>query len=122
MHTWKAAAIVGMAALCSAQSASAITCYLILDRNDAVVYRDSTPPFDLSETQSPQRAALRQRGHHLMIAEFDNCFSVGYVTTASGGGTVTVDEIVMQLKPAIGTAVGKPNYVPGTGGTQITGF
>jgi len=122
MQTWKAAAIVGLAALCSAQSASAITCYLILDRNDAVVYRDSTPPFDLSETQSPQRTALRQRGHHLMIAEFDNCYSVGYVTTTSGGGTVSVDEIVMQLRPAISTTVGKPNYVPGTGGTQVTGF
>jgi hypothetical protein len=122
MQTWKAAAIVGLAALCSAQSASAITCYLILDRNDAVVYRDSSPPFDLSETQSPQRTALRQRGHHLMIAEFDNCYSVGYVSTASGGGTVSVDEIVMQLKPAISTTVGKPNYVRGTGGTQVTGF
>jgi len=114
MQTWKAAA-VGLAALCSVQSASAITCYLILDRNDSVVYRDSSPPFDLTETQSPQRVALRQRGHHLVIAEFDNCYSVGYVTTANGGGTVTVDEIVMQLKPAIGTTVGKPNFVPGTG-------
>lgn len=122
MKTWKAAAIVGLAAMGVAQSAAAITCYLILDRNDAVVYRDSTPPFDLSETNSPQRTVLRQRGHHLMIAEFENCYSVGYVTTAAGGGTVTVDEIVMQLKPAIGTTVGKPNYVPGTGGTQITGF
>lgn len=122
MQMWKAAAIVGLATLGSVQSASAITCYLILDRNDAVVYRDSTPPFDLTDTQSPQRAALRQRGHHLMIAEFDNCYSVGYVTTSSGGGTVTVDEIVMRLKPAISTTVGKPNYAPGTGGTQVTGF
>jgi hypothetical protein len=121
MKTWQAAALATLAALAGAQPASAITCYLIFDRTDTVVYRDSAPPFDLTETESPQRAALRQRGQHLLIAEFDNCRSVGYVTTASGG-TVSVDEIVMQLKPAIDTSVGKPNYTPGTGGTQITGF
>jgi hypothetical protein len=121
MQRRKLAAILGVAALCAAPSASAITCYVILDRADAVVYRDSTPPFDLSEAASPQRTALRQRGQHLLIAEFDNCNSVGYVTT-TGGGTASVDEIVMQLKPAIGTTVGKSSYVPGTGGTPITGF
>jgi hypothetical protein len=121
MQIRKLAAIVGLAALGATPSASAITCYLILDRTDTVVYRDSAPPFDLSEAESAQRMALRQRGHHLLIAEFDNCYSVGYVTT-TGGGTASVDEIVMQLKPAIGTTVGKSSYVPGTGGTPITGF
>ena len=62
MKTWKAAAIVGLAAMGVAQSAAAITSYLILDRNDAVVYRDSTPPFDLSETNSPQRTACGSAG------------------------------------------------------------
>ena len=121
MKIWQMAAAAALATLASVQPASAITCYLILDRVDTVVYRDSSPPFDLADTNSPQRDALRQRGQHLLIAEFDNCRSVGYVKTASGG-TVSVDEIVMQLKPAINTSVGKPNYTPGTGGTQITGF
>lgn len=117
MKAWQLATIAGLAAFAAAVPAQAITCYLILDRGDAVVYRDSTPPFDLSDGNSAPRQALRQRGQHLMVVEFDNCRSVGYVTTATGG-TIGVDEIVMQLKPAISTAVGKPNVT----GTRVSGY
>jgi hypothetical protein len=95
----------GLMALCVASLAAAAPCYVILDRNDVVVYRDIAPPFDLSATGSAERAALRQRGQHLMIAEFDRCYAVGYISS-TGATTATVDEIVMQLRPAIGTSVG----------------
>ncbi len=104
-------------ALGCALPAAAAPCYLILDRKDAVLYRDSLPPFDLSVQQSPARAALRQRGQILLIAEFDNCRPVGYISTTTGGTSATVDEIVMQLKPAISTSVGTPQN-PGV----VTGF
>ena len=89
-------------------TATAAPCYVIYDRNDAVVYRDLVPPFDLSETNSPARAALRARGQHLLIAEFDDCFAVGYISSRTGGTTATVDEIVARLKPAIDSSVGQP--------------
>jgi hypothetical protein len=88
-------------------SAAAVTCYIILDRADQVVYRDANPPLDLSDTGSKERAALRARGMHLLIAEYEQCFSSGYIATATGGGTATVDQIVMSLKPAIDPAVGQ---------------
>jgi hypothetical protein len=97
--------------------AAAAPCYLILDSKDVVLYRDLVPPFDLSVQQSPERAALRQRGQILLIAEFENCRPVGYVSTVTGGTSASVDEIVMQLKPAISTSVGTPQN-PGV----VTGF
>ena len=97
--------------------AAAAPCYLILDSKDAVLYRDIVPPFDLSVAESPARAALRQRGQILLVAEFDNCRPVGYISTTTGGTSASVDEIVMQLKPAISTSVGTPQN-PGI----VTGF
>lgn len=96
----------GLIALCAAGLAMAAPCYVILDRNDAVVYRDTAPPFDLSTEGSRERAAVRQRGQHLLVAEFDRCNPVGYISPTTGGTAATVDEIVMQFRPAIGTSVG----------------
>ena len=96
----------GLLALCAASLAVAAPCYVILDRNDVVVYRDTAPPFDLSTAGAGDQAMLRKRGQHLLIAEFDQCNAVGYISPTTGATTATVDEIVMQLKPAIGTSVG----------------
>lgn len=100
-------------ALGCALPAAGAPCFLILDSKDVVLYRDLVPPFDLSVPRSPERAALRQRGQMLLIAEFDDCRPVGYIATATGGTTASVDDIVMQLKPAISTSVGSAQY-PGS--------
>jgi hypothetical protein len=99
---------MGLAALCAAGLASAAPCYLVYDQNDAVIYRDLAPPFDLSTTGAgaSERDALRKRGHHLLVAEFDHCDAVGYISPETGGTTATVDDIVMQLRPAAATSVG----------------
>ena len=86
--------------------AAAVPCYMIVDNTDTVLYRDTAPPFDLSAPRSPQRAALRARGNLLLIAEFENCNAVGYISKSTGGTTASVDEIVMQLKPAALTSIG----------------
>ena len=114
----------GLVALCGAGVAIAAPCYVIIDRNDVVVYRDTVPPFDLSIAGSPERALLRQRGQHLLIAEFDQCYAVGYISPTTGG-TASVDDIVMRLQPAIGTSIGSPSgYVTsptaGSGGGGYT--
>jgi hypothetical protein len=96
----------GLIALCAAGLAMAAPCYIILDRNDAVIYRDTVPPIDLSTGNSPERKALRQRGQHLLTAEFDRCDAVGYISPTTGSTQASVDEIVMRLKPTIGSSVG----------------
>ncbi len=97
--------------------AMAAPCYLIIDSKDVVLYRDLVPPFDLSATRSAERDRLRQRGQVLVIAEFEKCNPVGYISTTTGGTTASVDDIVMQLKPAISTSIGAPDS-PGV----VTGF
>jgi hypothetical protein len=100
--------VVGLAALCAAGLVTAAPCYLIYDQNDAVIYRDVAPPFDLSTTGggAAELAALRRRGELLLVAEFDHCYAVGYISPLTGSNAATVDEIVTQLKPAIATSVG----------------
>ena len=53
--------------------ASAVTCYLLLDRNDNVVYQDIFPPFDLSPQGEAERKAMRARNEHMIAMETDRC-------------------------------------------------
>ena len=114
--------VAGLAALTFAGSAAAVPCYLVIDRNDVVIFRDTSPPFDLSVANAPERAAMRQRGEHLLIADFDKCNAVGYISATTGGTTATVDEIVMQLQPAISTSVGSGGSYGSGRGLPTTGF
>ncbi len=100
---WLVACAIGVG---TAGGATASTCYVVLDRSDVVIYRDVTPPFDLSDAKSPERAAMRKRGEHLLFADFDKCEPAGYISPTTGGATATVDDIVTQLKPAIAPSVG----------------
>jgi hypothetical protein len=105
MRAYRIGVAAALAAMGAIGAATASPCYVILDRNDAVVFRDAVPPFDLSDPKSQDRMALRQSGALLLIAEFDKCDPVGYISPTTGGTTATVDEIVMQLKPAISTSI-----------------
>jgi hypothetical protein len=51
--------------LLATPDASAVTCYIILDRNENVVYQDIYPPVDLSDEGAAERKAMRraQRAH-----------------------------------------------------------
>jgi len=64
---------------------------------------------------------MRQQKQHLLIAEFDKCNPVGFISPVTGGTTATVDEIVAQLRSAVPTSVGgssgisqRPGMTPGT--------
>lgn len=100
---WLVACAIGIGA---AGTATASTCYVVLDRDEAVIYRDVVPPFDLSDGKSPERTALRKRGEHLLIADFDKCEPAGFISPTTGGTTASVEDIVTQLKPAIAPSVG----------------
>lgn len=100
---WLVACAIGLGA---AGNAAASTCYVVLDRAEAVIYRDVVPPFDLSDAKSPERAAMRGRGEHLLVAEFEKCEPAGFISPTTGGTTASVEDIVTQLKPAIAPSVG----------------
>ncbi|MCC6198090.1 MAG: hypothetical protein IT518_26865 [Burkholderiales bacterium] len=104
-----------IAAAGGASAASAAPCYVIYDRNDAVIFRDYAPPFDLSDPNAPERKMMRQQGQHLLVAEFDNCNPVGFISPTTGSNAATVDEIVAGVQPAIATSVAKSGGVASAG-------
>lgn len=107
--------LVALLTLGCASAASAAPCYVIYDRNDVVIYRDYAAPFDLSDAKAPERVMMRQQGQHLLIAEFDNCNPVGFISPTTGSNAATVDEIVAGVQPAIATSVAKSGGVVPSG-------
>src|SRR5450631_3288845 len=95
--------VIAAAFSCSA-TAYALTCHIVLDRTDTVVYRDVVPPVDLSERGRAARAAMRQRGEFLLMMESDQCASFVAQTGASGAGGASVDDIVAGLRSYAGAA------------------
>ncbi|MGH8800373.1 MAG: hypothetical protein ACREX7_09015 [Casimicrobiaceae bacterium] len=72
----------------------AYTCYMLYDRNDNLVYRDTLSPVDMSEQGAAQREAMRQRGEYLVIADADRCPQVAFVFGSAGSSALSVDTIV----------------------------
>ena len=103
------------AALLSAGSAAvAAPCYVVLDHNDAVIYRDYKPPFDLSDPNARERDMMRRQGQHLLVADFvEDCNPVGFISPTTGATTASVEEIVNEVRPAIASSLGK------TGSTAV---
>jgi hypothetical protein len=90
----------------SAGSAAAVTCYVVMDRNDNVVYRSTVPPVDLSDQGAAARERMRQRGEYLMFGDYDMCPGITFFTGAGGSKGLALDEIVggMPALPAAGGA------------------
>jgi hypothetical protein len=81
----------------SAGTAEAATCYVLFDRYDNVVYRNTVSPIDLSDQGAAARAALRQRGEYLLVMDSDRCPPVTFVFGAAGSKTLSIDETVGGL-------------------------
>jgi len=92
---------LGAAAVAYAVSAAAVTCYVVTDRNENVIYRSTVSPVDLSDEGKPARERMRERGEYLMFAEMDLCPGVTFFTGASGSRGLALDEVVNGL-PAAG--------------------
>jgi hypothetical protein len=100
---------VAIVAACSCSAtAYSLTCHIVLDRADTVVYRDTVPPVDLSDRGRAARAAMRQRGEFLLMFEADQCSRFVATRAAAGAGGATVDEIVAGLRsyPVAGSSGG----------------
>jgi len=70
--------------LCPGGDAGAVTCYVVLDRNENVAYRDVYPPVDLSDAGRDEREAMRRRGEFLMFMETEQCPRIEYFTGNAG--------------------------------------
>jgi hypothetical protein len=90
----------GVAAVAYAASAAAVTCYVVTDRNDNVIYRSTYPPVDLSDQGKPARERMRERGEYLMFADMELCPGVAFFTGGSGSRGLAFDEVVNGL-PAL---------------------
>jgi hypothetical protein len=106
-----------VAALGAPTSASALTCYIVLDRNDNVVYRDTYPPLDLSDQGTAQREQMRRRGEHLIAMESDRCPALQFFLGNAGSTNLNVDQTVggMPVPGASGAAPAtgaKPSGAP----------
>jgi hypothetical protein len=89
------AAVLATAAA-MALPAHALTCYLVLDRNDNVVYQDIFPPVDLSEAGAAERKAMRARNEHMIAMETDRCPRLEFVAGATGGGRISFDNVQVE--------------------------
>jgi hypothetical protein len=116
------AAALGLAAGAAALPAEAMICNIVFDRNDQVIYRDVTPPLDLSDGGSRARAAMRQRGEYLMVIETDRCAQV--VPRTDSSSATSVEDIVAGMRPYMGRGGGQPTSggaaAGGTGSTVRT--
>src|SRR6476646_2732418 len=87
-----AACPVALSLLSSA--AGAFTCYMLYDRNDNLVYRDTISPVDMSDQGASARESMRDRGDYLVVADADRCPPVTFVFGAAGSSALSVDSIV----------------------------
>ncbi|MEO8565956.1 MAG: hypothetical protein ABI541_06195 [Betaproteobacteria bacterium] len=100
------AAALGLVAGAASLPAEALVCNIVFDRNDQVIYRNVTPPLDLSDGGSRARAAMRQRGEYLMVIDTDRCAPVAPRTDKSSAASV--EDIVAGMRPYMGRGGGQP--------------
>ena len=104
-----------LAAIAVPGTASAVTCYTVVDRSDTAIYQDSEPPFDMSDRGAADRAAMRGRNEFLTIYESDHCPQVSAPPGATGYRAATVDEIVSGIREYARSGGGSTTS-PGRGG------
>lgn len=91
--------LTGAVLALSGGAAHALTCYVLFDRSDNVVYRDTISPVDLSDQGAPARAAMRQRGEYMMISEADRCPQVAFVFGQAGSASLSMEDFLGSVRP-----------------------
>lgn len=102
------AAFVAASLSVAAGDARALTCYIVFDRTENVLYRDVYPPVDLSDAGRAERDAMRARGEFMMFMESDQCPRLEFFTGAAGTVSLRLDQTLSpttevtreQAKPA----------------------
>jgi hypothetical protein len=93
---WIVVAALAAAALPSA--ANAVVCYTLLDKGDNVLYQDTAPPFDMSDSGAALRTKSRQRNEYLLVYEMDSCPTVLGAAGSASYRPATVEEIVSGMR------------------------
>lgn len=70
--------LFGAVLAAAAGAGNASTCYVILDAKETMIYRDATPPVDMSSRGAAARDELRKKGNYLLIMEAEKCVPVGF--------------------------------------------
>ena len=79
--------------------ARALTCYVLFDRSENVIYRDIIPPVDLSDAGRSERDAMRRRGEFLMFLESDHCPRLEFFTGAAGTVSLRLEDTLSPSTP-----------------------
>lgn len=108
-----------VAALAAPTTASALTCYIVLDRSDNLIYRDTFPPIDLSDRGDAEREQMRRRGEHLIAMESDRCPTLEFFLGNAGTPNLNIDQVVagMPVRNTVGAAGGAPSGGTSAGAT-----
>lgn len=96
----------GLAAV--AGSASAVTCFMVFDRTENVIYRDVYPPVDLSDQGRAEREAMRARGEFMMFMDSEQCPRLEFFTGAAGTVALRLDQTMSPDDVARPAANAKP--------------
>lgn len=99
-------AALALVALVAAAPAAAYECYVIVDRNNEVVYQDVTPPIDLSSEGAGSRDGIRARGQQLVTLDSQSCPAIDRGHLTGKGGPASVEEIVAGMRPAVPYGIG----------------
>jgi hypothetical protein len=91
--------VLGIALAAVAPEVRAVTCYVVLDRNDNVTYRDVYPPVDLSDAGLAEREAMRRRGEFLMFLEAEQCPRIEYFTGSAGTIGLALEQTLAPTQP-----------------------
>jgi len=105
-----ALAAVAVAGLGAASDSHAITCYVVMDNTENVLYRDVYPPVDMSDAGRAERDALRRRGEFLFFMDAENCPRLEYFTGVAGNVALRLDQTVAPPSDGVAAAV-KPGPV-----------
>ena len=110
--------LTGVSLALSGGAAHAFTCYVLFDRNDNVVYRDTVSPVDLSEQGAPAREAMRKRGEYVMISEADRCPQVSFVFGQAGSSALSMEDFLGAVRPDTRAGSATPPRARGTPGAS----
>jgi hypothetical protein len=112
--------LTGAALALSGGAAHALTCYVLFDRNDNVVYRDTISPVDLSDQGTAARTAMRQRGEYMMISEVDRCPQVAFVFGQAGSASLSMEDFLGSVRPDTRASSATPPRTRGPAGSPTT--
>ena len=97
-----------------AGEAQALTCYVVLDRNENAIYRDVYPPVDLSDAGRGDRDAMRLRGEFMLFMESEVCPRLEFFTGSAGTVNLRLDQTLAPTGAESGFAKPAKHAAPAT--------